>query len=55
MSSTTAVTAAQDKVQQKINTENEIKLLLFDCDMFTCVILKISLKKINTFQFFLNI
>ena len=28
------------------------KLLLFDCGMFTFVILKISLKKINLFQFF---
>ena len=27
-------------------------LLLFDCDMFTFVILKISLKKVNLFQFF---
>ena len=28
------------------------KLLLFNCDMITFVILKISLKKINLFQFF---
>ena len=28
------------------------KLLVFDCDMFNFVILKISLKKINLFQFF---
>ena len=28
------------------------KLLLFDCDMFTFVVLKICLKKINLFQFF---